>query len=190
MFKWACLIAGLAFGCVIVTLLFSLSSKADLALTQSNEALATVNDNLPEMVGEVRKITHTLSVLSDDVNALKRLSGIESQAREEGLVGHADAILELLQQQGSGSVLVGVKKTFGSGLKDLVPLEEFIVGARREASILVFRAKSRQEVLHRLTHSWSRKPFWLQFDGGEAIELEAWVRENHPESADLPVFEP
>lgn len=68
MFKWVCYFSGMILGLIIIGLLFALTSRANLALSQSNHTLETVNEELPEMVSEAKKITHTLAMLSEDVN--------------------------------------------------------------------------------------------------------------------------
>ena len=189
MFKWVCYFSGVTFGLIIIGLLFALTSRASLALSQSNQTLATVNEELPEMVSEAKKITHTLAMLSEDVNALKELAGFQPGARDDSLVRFANSLLDLLEQETSDSNgRIGLMKTFGIGLKNLEPVEEFVVGARREAALLVFRAKSKQEVLHRLAHNWSGKPFYLEIEGQEPAALEEWFRDKHTESKTLPEF--
>ncbi|MCP3980215.1 MAG: DUF948 domain-containing protein [bacterium] len=189
MFKWVCYVTSVVFGVAIVFLLASLSLRANQALQQSNEALTTVNEELPEIVGETKQIAHTLGMLAEDVNGLKELAGV--QPRDRSLVAYANAILDLVERETAGSAaFIGVPKTLGSGLKDVEPVAEFLVGARREATVLVFRAKSPQEVLHRLSHNWSGKPLMLREEPAGAVTLEEWIRGRHSASAKLPVFEP
>ena len=203
-FQWICLGLAVVFGTVLLWQIRSLKQnvtnsldKARETTKKANDTLATVNEQLPSILGEVRKGTETLSGLAEDVELIKSVAGLENTESNRGLreIAHyADAMQRVLREQteGKGGVIM-IEEIIGSDLKDVESVEEFLVGLNKEMVTLILPlAKSKQEVLHRATFSGPprRKPFFIRIGAGEPVRLDAFIKEHHPESAELPEYNP
>lgn len=146
------------------------------------ESTATLQHSLPQILENTRQSTETLAALSDDLKQLRDLAGSSTVPRDRSLVRFADGILDRVEQSGGQ---IGVNKLIGSGLKNVVPAQEWVTGARKEALWLTFRARSRRELLDRLCHSGFGSPWQIQFEGGEPQQLEDWLAGQDPEIAAL-----
>jgi uncharacterized protein (UPF0335 family) len=198
-FKWACLSTAIVFGLIILYLIVDLKrdvtdslQAAQQAVTKANDALETVNGELPTIVGEVKKGTETLSGLAEDVKLLKSVVGIEKNDRGlRGLASYADEIEQILAEATEGKdAKMKIESVIGSSLKDVESAGEFLVGLNKEIVLILALAKSKEEVLWRICHSGlpRRKPFYIQFADEEPVLLEAFLRETHPESSELPQY--
>ena len=79
MFKWICLSIAVTFGVVLLVLLYELKHDMTMALADANEAVVTVNDRLPEIIGEVKAGTETLAALAEDVELIKSVAGLNAE---------------------------------------------------------------------------------------------------------------
>lgn len=202
MFKWVCFGTALLFGIALLVLLYDL--KRDVtssletgrtAVTEANQAVATVNARLPEIVAEVRAGTETLSQVADDVELIRSIAGIrddESRHNLRSLATYADEIQKILTTQAADrNAVILIEEVFGSDLKEVETVEEFLVGLNKEmVSLILPLSKSRQEVLYRATYSGPprRKPYYIRFPDAEPAKLEDFIKQHHPESAALPSY--
>lgn len=188
MFKWTCLVVAVLFGMLILVLVWDVKRDAD-------ESLAVINEQLPEMMVEVKAATQTLAGLAEDVELIKSLAGISAEQSKQGFRGlatYADEIQRVLVEQTEGKdVQVLREKVLGKKLEVVESMEEFLVGLSKEMVTLVLLAKSKQEILHKASHSAPprRKPFYLQFPGEEPVRMDDFLREHHAESAELPAYQ-
>ena len=203
MFKWVCFAAAAAIGIAVLVLLYDLKTDltASIESTQStvdkaNEAVATVNQKLPEIVEEVKKGTKTLSELAEDVELIKSVAGIQNDEAGRGiraLATYADEIQQVIARETEGKNAVILKEElFGSDLAHYNMAEEFLVGLHKEMiSIVLPIAKSKQEILYRACYSGPprRVPFHIQVGDAEPVTLEAFIKQHHAESAALPAYQ-
>ncbi len=195
MFKWTCFSVASIFGVVLLILVVDLKRDVTASLTEANTTVTTVNEKLPEMLGEVKAGTETLAALAEDVELIKSLAGLDAEQSRQGFRGlatYADEIQKLLAEGTAGKeVQVMKERVIGRKLEVVDSMEEFLVGLSKEMVTLVLLAKSKQEILHRACHSGPprRKPFYLRFPNEEPEPLEAFIKRHHPESAALPAFE-
>ena len=202
MFKWTCFVVATIFGTVLVILIVDLKrgvtkslDTANAAVTEANTAVTTVNERLPEIIGEVKSGTETLAGLAEDVELIKSLAGLNAERSKQGFRGlatYADEVQKVLEEQTAGKgVVVMQEKVIGKKLVVVETAEEFLVGLSKEMVTLVLLAKSKQEIFHRACHSGPprRNPFYLKFPEQEPVLMEEFLREHHAESAGLPAFE-
>ena len=122
-----------------------------------------------------------LKELTTQVKELRELAGLQGGYQREA-VRYASGVLAKIESLAGRGVRVVTK---GMGGKS-EPLEEWIIGARREALALVFMTKSKQAFLRELCQSLAlNRPFHLRFATGEETPLADWLRANHPETAAL-----
>jgi hypothetical protein len=151
---------------------------------QSQQVSAVVTENLPTIVEKTRTTTDTLAELSEDVKQLKELAGLTGGTRDQNLVAYADSVLNLIDQSGGS---IGLKKTLGgSGLKNVVPAMEWVVGARKEAVFLTLVVRSKKEFVTRLAKNKFGFSWYIQIGNREPITLMDWLKENHPATKELP----
>jgi hypothetical protein len=199
MFKWTCFAVAVVFGIVLLVLIVDLKKdvtasldKANEAVANANQAVAVVNERLPEMIGEVKAGTGTLAELAEDVELIRSLAGLQAEQSKQGFRGlatYADEVQRILVAQTEGKgVVVMRERVLGSKLEEVESMEEFLVGLSREMVGLVLIAKSKQEILYKACTSGPprRKPFHLKFPGQEPVLLEDFLNAHHPESAQLP----
>lgn len=108
MFKWICFGTAVLFGIAVLVLVHNLKTEVTASLdsaqktvAQANQAVATVNEKLPEIVDGVKKSTETLSDLAEDVELIKSVAGIRSEQAKRGLRGlatYADEIQKTLTE--------------------------------------------------------------------------------------------
>src|SRR5262245_6602155 len=174
MFKWACLAVAAAF----LGALGWMVNDVRLGLRRSGQVLhqtgLTVNEHLPEITQKLRTATATVVELTEDIRQLRELACLPSgMKRDEGIVAYATRVLGALERSGG---VIGVKKLRGAGLKDPVPAKEWVVAARREALVMAFLVKSRQEMLTRLAKNWYGSPWYLQLGDREPVALLDWLQ--------------
>lgn len=201
-FQWACLAAAILFGLTILWMIYDLKREVQRSLTAAGEAtelgkeaMNTVNEQLPEMVVEVKKGTKTLAELSEDVKLIKSVTGVENENQRglRGLAVYANEVQKFLAEQTEEKqAVILAEELIGSDLKQHSTMEEFLVALNREMVVILPLAKSRQEILWRLAHSGPprRLPFHLKFPDQEPVKLEDYIRQHHPTSGELPVYEP
>jgi hypothetical protein len=80
---------------------------------------------------------------------------------------------------------VGLEKVIGKELEELVPVGEWVAGARKEALWLTFRANSKAELLDRLGKNKWGSDWMYAPDSGAPSTVIAFVKANHPESKGL-----
>lgn len=189
-FRWICLGVAVAFLAVIGWMVNDIRLQVRRTVQTVQTAGATINqelpsivdkskrttdivaEHLPEIVDKTRLTTETLAELSQDIRQLKELAGVSATARDQGLVAYADRLLDAIETSGG---TIGLKKTFGQGLKNELPAKEWVVGARKEALVLTVLAKSKDELLKRLTHSKFGSDWYLQVADAEPVPLQDWL---------------
>ena len=154
----------------------------DLRLELKRSA-ATVNRNLPVILDNTRKTTDTLAEVSRDIKDLRDLAGLQDAPRDETLVTYADEILDLVEQQ--RDAVIGTEKLIGKSLSDPLRASEWVAGARKEALVLTVRAKSKHELLRRLTENKFGSAWKIQFGEAAPVPLRDWLVENHMATADV-----
>jgi hypothetical protein len=159
-----------------------LSKELPQMVEKTRTTTDTVVKNLPEMVEHVGRTATELAELAEDVRQLKELAGVTNTVRDKNLVSYANSVLKTVESSGG---VIGVKKTFGSGLKNTRPAAEWAVGARKEALFLSLLVKSKKEMLTRLARTKFGSPWYIELPGKEPQMLLDWLKENHPESREL-----
>ncbi len=202
MFKWVCFGAAAGFGIVTLVFIYQLKTEvtsalasAESAVEDANQAVTTVNDQLPEIIAQVKTGTETLSQLAEDVELIKSVAGVSDGTSDKGIRGlatYADEMQQMLRDrtQGAGATIL-IQEIFGKDLKEVESIEEFLVGLNKEMfGIILPLAKSRQEILYRATHSRPprRQPFHIRLPGQEPQRLDDFIRRHHAASASLPAY--
>ncbi|MCA9136266.1 MAG: hypothetical protein KDB00_05895 [Planctomycetales bacterium] len=201
MFKWACLTTAIVFGLVVLYMIHDLKrdvtgslQSAQQAVSKANVALETVNDKLPTIVDEVKKGTETLSGVAEDVKLLKSVAGISQNDRGlRGIANYVDEIQRALGDETEGKdATIKVEAVIGSSLKDVESAREFLVGLNKEAIYILAVAKSKEEALWRVCHGGlpRRAPYYIAFPNEEPVLLDTFIKQIHPESANLPDYKP
>jgi len=175
MFRWACF----ALATIAVAALLWMLNDLRLEVKRTN---AIVDQHLPAVLANVKQGTETLAHLSKDIEGLRDLAGVASGPRDRSLVVYADSILDFLDQQ-KGQI--GLSKLVGKGMKDVVPVQDWVNGARKEALWLTFRANSKAELLDRLGKNKFGSAWYFAPTGGEAVPLIDFVKANHADSKTL-----
>jgi hypothetical protein len=159
-----------------------LSKELPQMVEKTRTTTDTLAKHLPEMVDHVSRTATELSELAEDVRQLKELAGVTNTVRDKNLVAYANSVLKMIESSGG---VIGVKKTFGQGLKNTRPAAEWAVGARKEALFLSLIVKSKKEMLTRLARTKFGSPWYIELPGKEPRTLLDWLKENHPESREL-----
>jgi hypothetical protein len=147
----------------------------DLRL-QARRSTQTINQKLPEILDKTRKSADTLAALSEDVKKLRTLAGATDAARDATLVDFATHILDRVEQVDG---VIGLKpKLIGDALKETLPAREWVVDARKEALLLVFRAHSKDELLDRLCKNKYGSDWYIQPKDAPALTLRDWITKN------------
>jgi hypothetical protein len=200
MFKWLCFGLGVVFVVVSLWMLNDIrlkvretAQKIDTAGEMVNESLPpivaktresadVVAANLPEVVGRTRTTTEVLAELASDIRQLKNLAGASDSPRDKNLVAYADDLLKTVEKAGG---VIGVSKNVGRGLKNTVPVKEWVTGARREALLLMLLVRSKKEMATRLATTNLGFNWWIETPGRAPEKLVDWMKANHPETRDL-----
>ena len=148
------------------------------------DAAAALNENLPRILENSRKTSETLRRLSEDLEKLRNLAGLENGSKKHALVAFADRVLDLLESTEGNIGLT--RKIIGQGLKNIETLQEWVAGARKEALFLTATANNRTEFLQRLCHNKFGSEWMIQTPGSQPRPLLGWLRETHPEIVDNP----
>lgn len=175
-FRWSC------FGLAALAAAALLWMLDDLR-REVKRTNAIVDEHLPAVLANVKQGTETLAHLSKDIEGLRDLAGIASGPRDRSLVVYADSILDFLdQQQGQ----IGLDKLMSKGMKDTVPVKDWVTGARKEALWLTFRANSKAELLDRLgKNKFGSAWYFAPTGGGQPVPLIDFIKQNHPDSRTL-----
>lgn len=154
----------------------------DLRLELKRSAVV-VNRDLPVILENTRQSTATLAAVSKDIKDLRDLAGVGDAPRDKTLVTYADSVLDLIESQKDAKI--GTEKLIGTSLSDPLPAAEWAAGARKEAVWLTFRAKSKRELLDRLTESKFGSAWRIQFGNADPVPLRDWLVEHHPATAEV-----
>ncbi|HEY5924772.1 MAG TPA: hypothetical protein VIV11_23995, partial [Kofleriaceae bacterium] len=141
LFKWSCLVLAAATAAVMLWMLDDMRSE----LKATN---ATVNKSLPRILDNIDKTTTTVAGVANDIAALRDLTGLSSAQGDPSLVQYADSVLDFLEAQPNAQI--GLTKLVGQGLKDVVPVAEWVRSTRKESLWSTFRSDSKRELLDRL----------------------------------------
>lgn len=174
-FRWVCLAVAMSalglFGWMV--------NDVRLELKRTT---AVMNDHLPVILEQTRTSTQTLAELSEDLQAIRDLAGATGP-RDRTLVTYADGILDLVAEQSAARI--GVEKLIGSSLNDPLPAADWVADARKEAVWQSLRSGTKHELLDRLCRNRYGSPWRIQF-GEEAPQLLVdWLRDHHPETAEV-----
>lgn len=195
MFKWACFLVASVFllamlwlvndvrlqirrtSQTVLTTGQTINEHLPVIVEKTRKSTDTVADHLPEIVEKTEKTASTLADLAEDIRQLKELAGVNNNARDKNLVAFADTILDKIASSGG---TVGLKKSLlGQGLKSTLSAQEWVVGARKEAIFLTVVAKSKKELLKRLTENKFGSPWYLEFESMAPLTMTDWLKENH-----------
>lgn len=156
----------------------ALNEQLPAILANTKRGTDLVVEKLPTMLATAQKSAKTLEALANDIQNLRNLAGATGGAtRDKSLVVYADQALDLIE--GSGLV-VGLKKKLGGGLKGTVPAGEWVIGARKEAMWLSFRARSRKDLLDRLTKTKFGSRWQMVGTDGQPTPMDRWLGDRHP----------
>jgi len=161
------LLAFLVFVAIALVLAWLLN---DLRL-QLRETAETVNAKLPSILEKTETSAQALAELSEDVRQLRDLAGATGP-RDATLAAYADAILDKLE---AADATIGTKGRLSGNLSEPLPSKEWVAAARKEAVWLTFRAKSKDELLTRLSANKFGTEWHIQVAGAEPVPLRQWI---------------
>jgi hypothetical protein len=166
MFRWVCVVlAAVAVGACLLML---------------NDIRVTAKTNLLEIVEKTKVTATTLAEVSRDVKELRTLAGATG-SRDKSFVVYANSVMEFIQTAGKGA-----KIGTGRKMKDALPVDEWVAGARKEAIYLVFVEKKKAAILKRLCQTAVlHSDFYIQLPAAPPQKLEDWLKANHPETKAL-----
>ncbi len=201
MFKWVCLAVAVLFLTVLTwmvndvrlevrrsvqtirTTSETLNEQLPVLVEKGRKTADVIDENLPAIMDKTQTTMETFAELAEDIRQLKELAGLSTVARDKSLVAYADSVLRALEASGAG---IGLKKTFGgSGLKNVVPAKEWVVGARKEAVVLTLLARSKKDLATRLSRNKFGSPWYVQTDDKPPVTMLDWLKANHAPSKDL-----
>jgi hypothetical protein len=174
LFKWIALVVASIAGAVVIWMINDV--RTELKATN-----AIVTKQLPAILDNAKQVGDTMVKLAKDIEALRNLAGVGG-ARDKSLAIYADGLLDYLDKQPGQ---IGLEKVLTKELKELVPVTEWVAGARKEALWLTFRANTKAELLDRLGKTKFGSAWMYQPPSGAPVTLIAFVKANHPESAGL-----
>ena len=156
---------------LLVALLFAwLINDVRLQLRHTS---ATINEKLPSILEKTERSATALAELSADVSQLRDLAGATGP-RDATLAAYADAILDRLE---TSDLRIGTRAKLSGKLDDPQPAKEWSAAARKEALWLTFRAKSKPELLERLTETKFGSEWHVQPTSGDmkVVTLREWI---------------
>ena len=174
-FKWVALVVAAGIGGVMLWML----NDMRVEVKRTNDV---VSQRLPQILDNVEKGTETLARVSADIDALRDLAGLTDVATDRGLAVYADSVLDFLANQPGQ---IGLEKTFGAGMKDLIPAADWARAARKEGLWLTVRASTRAELLERLAKNKFGSDWWYVAPNAPPIKLIDLLKQQHPESKGL-----
>lgn len=148
-FRWT----GLGLAALVAGVLLWMLNDVRSELKRTN---AVVSQQLPTILDNVKQGTSTLAQVSKDIDNLRNLLGAGAP-RDRSMVLHADALLDHLEKLPGQ---IGLTQIVGKGMKDLVPVAEWVAAARKEALWLTFRAASKAELAERLAKNRYGSDWW------------------------------
>jgi hypothetical protein len=173
-FKWVALVLAASATAIVIWMMNDVRRE----MKHTN---AIVNEHLPPILANANKATETMARVSKDIDAMRDLGGLTGP-KDRSLAAYADGLLDLLEKQ-TGKI--GLEKVIGKELKDLVPIQEWVAAARKEALWLTFRASSKADLLDRLSKNKLGSHWMLAPEGGPPQKLVEFWKANHAESAKL-----
>ena len=174
-FRWACFALAAIFAAAALWMLDDM--RVEIKRTN-----AIVDQHLPAVLANVKTATETLAHVSKDIESLRDLTGLADASGDRSLVQYADSILDFLDaQQGK----IGRTKVLGEGLKDLVPVQDWVTSSRKEALWLSFRADSKQDLLDRLGKTKFGEHWMFAPTTGAPVPLIDFLKQQHAESKGL-----
>ena len=174
-FRWSCL----ALAAIVASVLLWLLNDVRTELKHTN---AVVAGQLPTILDNVKQGTTVLAGVSKDIQNLRDLLGAGAP-RDRSMVAYADSILDMLEQQPGQ---IGLSKLVGKGLKDQVPVAEWVAAARKEALWQTFRAASKAELLERLVKNRYGSDWYYAPPTGEPVKLADLVTQKLPSAPSAP----
>jgi hypothetical protein len=198
MFKWICL----AVAAVFLAVLTWVANDVRLEIRRSSQLLQTtahtVNEHLPTIVDKARKSTDILAEhlpeivqktrttmdavaeLAGDIRQMRELLVGSHSPRDMNLVTYANSVLKSIE---ASNGKIGLKKLPpAKGLKSTLPAKDWVAGARLEAAFLTVVAKSKKELVTRLSKNKFGLNWYMEQDGKDPIPLLDWLKTNHAES--------
>jgi uncharacterized phage infection (PIP) family protein YhgE len=163
-----------------------IDGKLTTLLADSNQAVSTINARLPRIMDKTEQSVDNLAQLSEDLKQSKELLGsINSIRQNKDLATYAVSLLSLIQ--GQRQATIGSKKQeTDKEMKPVAKAQDWAKSAGRDANFLSLIAKSKGEVLDRLTKSASGAPLYIQMaEKAAPVLLQTWLKANHPESKNL-----
>lgn len=174
LFKWIALGVATIGGAIVIWMVNDV--RTELKATNS-----IVTKQLPEILESAKQVGETMARLAKDIDALRNLAGVGG-AQDKSLAVYADGLLDFLDKQPGQ---IGLEKVLGKELKELLPVSEWVIGARKEALWLTFRANSKADLLDRLGKTKFGSTWMYQPPSGAPVTLIAFLKANHPASAGL-----
>jgi hypothetical protein len=140
---------------------------------QLRHTSATINEKLPSILEKTERSAAALAELSEDVGQLRDLAGATGP-RDATLAAYADSILDRIE---ASDLLIGTRSKLSGKLDDPQAAKEWTAAARKEALWLTFRAKSKVELLKRLTETKFGSEWHVQRSGGDVnvTPLREWI---------------
>lgn len=160
LFRWACFAVGVAAVAILLWMIDDLRREA-------KRTNAIIDAQLPRILDNAKTATDTVAKLAKDIEAMRDLAGLSAPA-DRSLALYADALLDYLEAQPGQ---IGLDKKLGSGMKDLLPVADWVRDARREALWLTFRASTKADLLDRLAKNKFGSPWYYVPPSGEPVPL-------------------
>ena len=167
MFRWVVYCTGVLLGIALLVI--------------ANDVRFIVKTNFATVIAKTELTAQSAQAVAGDVKEVRQLLGISGN-RDAGFLGYANSLFDQLSNVPDGTMIGR-----GASMKDAVPAAGWIVGARKEAILLVATEKSKEAILHKLSISAIRKiEFFIMIPGKDPESLESWIRREHAESSSLP----
>jgi hypothetical protein len=126
------------------------------------------------LVANSKSGVETAVVISQDIKDFRSLVGVSKGGSD--FVKYAEAVLDGIQASSSNSKIGVTEK-----MKDPEPTAEWVVGARREAAMVVMTSKSKEEILSRLCTTYPlRHDFFIQIGNDKPQRLLDWISAKLP----------
>lgn len=201
MFKWACLTVATGFLAVLLWMVNDLRIEIRHSTQLIQDSGQSVKQHLPAIVDRTEKTSNTLSKhlpdmmekahtsvdtvaeLAADIRQIKELLVGHNPPKDASLVAYATSVLQAIEASGG---TVGQKKlTFGKGLKNALPAKDWVHSARLEATYLAFVAKSKKDLVTRLSKSKLGFAWYIEVGAAEPQPLLDWLEAHHAETREI-----
>jgi hypothetical protein len=150
-------------------------------LDNARRISTTMQEDLPGILERARSATDNVAEVSADVGSLKEALGQLKANRNPALEDYAESVLGCVE---ASNGTVGARPLTGVGVRNPVPAKVWAASARRNAKLLTMVAKSKPDLLNRLT-STALGSQWLIQLANKRTTLLNWLKENHPETKAL-----